>query len=83
MASAPDNGAKPAGKSRQYPDEPRVGVGAVVFRPAPSGAGEPEVLLIKRGKQPNKGQWCFPGGSLELGKRLRGSCRCDCCCHLY
>lgn len=23
------------------------------------------------GKEPNKGLWCFPGGSLELGKRLR------------
>jgi 8-oxo-dGTP pyrophosphatase MutT (NUDIX family) len=27
----------------------------------------PQVLLIRRAKEPAKGQWCFPGGSLELG----------------
>jgi 8-oxo-dGTP pyrophosphatase MutT (NUDIX family) len=26
-----------------------------------------QVLLIRRAKEPAKGQWCFPGGSLELG----------------
>jgi len=26
-----------------------------------------QILLIRRAKEPAKGQWCFPGGSLELG----------------
>ena len=26
-----------------------------------------QVLLIQRGKEPSKGLWSFPGGSLELG----------------
>ena len=41
----------------------RTGVGAVVFR------GE-QVLLIKRGKEPFKGQWSIPGGGLEYGETL-------------
>ncbi len=41
----------------------RIGVGAVVFR------GE-EVLLVRRGKEPFKGQWSIPGGGLEHGERL-------------
>eukprot|EP00877_Chromochloris_zofingiensis_P009648 jgi/Chrzof1/4937/Cz15g05080.t1 len=64
--------AAPAtGKSRVYPDEPRVGVGVVVFKGLVKTANEsPEVLLIRRAKEPAKGQWCFPGGSLELGETL-------------
>ncbi len=30
----------------------------------------PQVLLIRRAKEPSKGEWCFPGGSLELGELL-------------
>ena len=41
-----------------------IGVGAVVFR------GE-DVLLIKRGKAPLKGEWSIPGGGLEFGERVR------------
>ena len=40
-----------------------VGVGAVVFR------GD-DILLIKRGKPPFKGQWSIPGGGLEHGEAL-------------
>lgn len=29
-----------------------------------------KVLLCKRGKQPAKGVWCFPGGRLELGETI-------------
>ncbi|KAK9816937.1 hypothetical protein WJX72_007207 [[Myrmecia] bisecta] len=58
-----------ANKSKEYPTEPRVGVGAVVLR----NLKGVEVLLIKRGKEPNKGMWSFPGGSLELGERI-----CEC-----
>ncbi len=38
-------------------------VGAVVFR------GE-EVLVIRRGRAPLKGQWSIPGGKLDYGERL-------------
>lgn len=53
---------------RNYPKEPRVGIGIVVLRhlePSP-----PEVLLIQRGKPPSMGQWSIPGGSLELGETI-------------
>ena len=46
----------------------RIGVGAVVFR------GE-EILLVKRGKPPFKGQWSIPGGGLEFGERLEDGVR--------
>ena len=42
---------------------PRVGVGAVVI-----DAGR--VLLIRRDKEPLKGRWMVPGGTVELGESL-------------
>ncbi len=42
-------------KVRNYPDEPRVGVGIVVLRQLPP-ANTPEVLLIRRTKEPSKGR---------------------------
>jgi len=50
--------------SREYPDSPRVGVGAVVLR-------EGRVLLVRRGIAPARGLWAIPGGGLELGESLR------------
>ena len=47
----------------QYPQSPRVAVGAVVFK-------ENRVLLVQRGKPPAKGLWAIPGGSVNLGERL-------------
>ena len=54
-------------KVRNYPDEPRVGVGIVILRQLPP-ADTPEVLLIRRAKEPSKGTWlgqlqaeCIPG----------------------
>lgn len=50
---------------------PRVGVAATALRPAAAAdAARPawEVLLIQRGKEPYKGRWCFPGGSVEFGE---------------
>lgn len=41
-----------------------IGVGAVVFR------GD-DVLIIKRGKDPFKGEWSIPGGGLENGERVK------------
>ena len=50
-------------KYREYPERPFVGVGVVVLR------GN-EVLLIQRGKAPNKGQWSIPGGKQQLGETI-------------
>jgi 8-oxo-dGTP diphosphatase len=49
---------------REYPDQPVVGVGAVVIR-------EGHILLVKRGVAPSKELWAIPGGSLELGETLQ------------
>ena len=51
-------------KSREYPDHPRVGVGAVVLR-------EGRVLLVRRGAAPALGLWAIPGGGLGLGETLQ------------
>jgi 8-oxo-dGTP diphosphatase len=41
-----------------------VGVGAVVIH-------EDRVLLIRRGKEPMRGRWLIPGGTVELGETLQ------------
>jgi 8-oxo-dGTP diphosphatase len=51
---------------REYPDRPIVGVGAVIVRGA-------QVLLVKRGAPPLKGEWSLPGGVVELGETLRAA----------
>src|SRR3954451_6458567 len=50
--------------SREYPDRPVVGVGAVVWR------GQ-RGLLMRRGKPPRAGQWSLPGGGEQLCETLR------------
>ena len=52
-----------AGAAREFPDAPRVGVGAVVLD------GE-RVLLARRGRAPSMGKWSIPGGLVDLGERL-------------
>ncbi len=49
---------------REYPDHPIVGVGGVVIR-------DNFVLLIRRRREPLKGEWSIPGGVLELGESLK------------
>lgn len=49
---------------REYPKHPIVGVGGVVIR------GNC-VLLIRRGREPLKGEWSIPGGMVELGESLK------------
>ncbi|PKN34185.1 MAG: NUDIX hydrolase [Deltaproteobacteria bacterium HGW-Deltaproteobacteria-19] len=49
---------------REYPDRPRVGVGAIVIRKG-------RVLLVQRGIEPSRGLWAIPGGSLELGETIQ------------
>ena len=53
---------------REFPDAPRVGVGAVVFD------GD-HVLLVRRGAPPSAGKWSIPGGLVELGERLEDAAR--------
>jgi ADP-ribose pyrophosphatase YjhB (NUDIX family) len=57
-------GAEP----RSYPSRPFVGVGVVVFR------GD-DVLLVRRGKAPKKGQWSLPGGAQHLGETVEDAAR--------
>jgi 8-oxo-dGTP diphosphatase len=49
---------------REYPDNPLVGVGAVIVN-------DNRVLLIRRGHAPLLGEWSLPGGVLECGETLR------------
>jgi 8-oxo-dGTP diphosphatase len=51
---------------RHYPDQPLVGVGAIVFK------GE-AVLLVRRGQEPARDDWSLPGGLVELGETLEAA----------
>jgi 8-oxo-dGTP diphosphatase len=53
---------------RESPDHPVVGVGGVVVHRG-------RVLLVRRGREPLKGQWSIPGGLLELGEELAAGVR--------
>lgn len=46
---------------RLYPDQPVVGVGAVIIK-------EGKIALIKRGNEPGRGKWTIPGGLVELAE---------------
>jgi 8-oxo-dGTP diphosphatase len=46
---------------RLYPDQPVVGVGAVILK-------DGKIALIKRGNEPSKGKWTIPGGIVELSE---------------
>ena len=50
----------------EYPDAPRVAVGAVVLH-------DNRILLVKRGKAPARDEWAIPGGSVELGETLQAA----------
>lgn len=54
--------------NREYPKHPIVGVGGIVIRAN-------SVLLIRRGREPLKGEWSIPGGMLELGESLKRGVR--------
>jgi 8-oxo-dGTP diphosphatase len=54
--------------SREYPERPIVGVGAVIF-------DSDRILLVQRGQAPLKGEWSLPGGALELGETLEEGVR--------
>lgn len=48
---------------RLYPDQPIVGVGAVIINNG-------KILLEKRKNDPGRGKWSVPGGLVELGERV-------------
>lgn len=50
--------------TRSYPNQPVVGIGAVIIK-------EDKIVLIKRGNEPSKGKWSIPGGHVELGENLK------------
>lgn len=52
--------------STEYPDAPRVAVGAVVIH-------QGKVLLVLRNKAPAKDMWAIPGGSVDLGETLQAA----------
>jgi 8-oxo-dGTP diphosphatase len=49
---------------REYPDQPLVGVGAIIIE------GD-RVVLVKRRHPPLAGEWSIPGGVLEVGETVR------------
>ncbi|HZP00038.1 MAG TPA: NUDIX hydrolase [Terriglobia bacterium] len=53
---------------REFPRHPIVGVGGVVIH-------RDRVLLVRRGREPMKGEWSIPGGALELGETLQDAVR--------
>ena len=48
---------------RLYPDQPLVGVGAIIICNG-------KIFLEKRKNEPGKGKWSIPGGLVELGESL-------------
>jgi len=48
---------------RFYPDQPVIGVGAVLICKG-------KILLEKRKGEPGRGKWSIPGGLVELGERI-------------
>jgi ADP-ribose pyrophosphatase YjhB (NUDIX family) len=51
---------------REYPEVPRIGVGAVVLK-------DGRVLLVRRDRAPAKGKWSIPGGLVNLGERTEAA----------
>ncbi|MCI2429164.1 NUDIX hydrolase [Candidatus Acetothermia bacterium] len=49
---------------REYPGQPIVGVSVLVFK-------DSKILLVRRGREPRKGQWSLPGGIVEMGETVR------------
>lgn len=52
--------------SREYPERPIVGVGAVII-------DDGRVVLIRRRYEPLAGRWSLPGGAVEVGETLEAS----------
>jgi 8-oxo-dGTP diphosphatase len=67
--------------SREYPERPVVGTGAVVLIAAADAArfgweraaADRGVVLVKRRFEPLQGQWSLPGGGVEVGETLEAA----------
>lgn len=53
---------------RQYPNQPILAVGGVVMK------GD-AVLLVRRRRDPQKGEWSIPGGAVRAGERVGAALR--------
>jgi 8-oxo-dGTP diphosphatase len=53
---------------REYPVAPIVAVGVIIRE-------DNRIVLIRRGQEPAKGYWTFPGGAVELGESLHDAAR--------
>lgn len=53
----------PVDDLREFPQRPILGVGAIVV-------DDGRVLLVRRGREPLKGEWSLPGGAVEVGETL-------------
>jgi 8-oxo-dGTP diphosphatase len=49
---------------------PMVTVDAIVFN---TSGDSPKLLLIKRGNEPFKGKWAFPGGFVDMDEELENA----------
>ena len=54
--------------TREYPERPIVGVGAAIL-------DHGKVLLVRRGTEPNRGEWSLPGGAVRVGEQLSEAVR--------
>jgi 8-oxo-dGTP diphosphatase len=54
--------------SRRNPKRPIAAVGVVVWR------GE-RFILVRRGREPRRGQWSIPGGAQQLGETVYAAAR--------
>ncbi len=52
---------------KEYPERPLLGVGSVIV-------SKGEVVLVRRGSNPDYGLWSIPGGLVEEGELLREAC---------
>ncbi len=55
---------RPSEQTNAYPSNPKVAVGAVVFK-------DGRVLLVRRGQPPSEDLWAIPGGRVEIGETLQ------------
>lgn len=53
---------------RHYPEQPIVGVAGIIY------SGQ-KIILIRRGQEPARGEWSFPGGAVEVGETLEQALR--------
>ncbi len=63
-ASLPLSGFSRRVMKREFPEQPIIGVGAIIIE-------DGRVLLVKRAHPPIAGQWSIPGGALEVGELVR------------